>query len=188
MKKAKIMQLILLAMLIALPLGCAKKPVPQPEAGVVTGTTPTQQQPAPAGKDGGVQESRITEEPAIADSSAAPAAQAAQSTPELQRIFFEYNQYTLTPEARQVLAANAEYMKQRQGSFVVEGHSDERGSDEYNLALGERRAQAARDYLISLGVPGDRLSIVSYGEERPLEKGSSEEAWAKNRRAEFLLR
>ncbi len=70
----------------------------------------------------------------------------------------------------------------------IEGHCDERGSDEYNLALGERRAQAAMNYLATLGVPASRMSTISYGEEKPLDPGHNEEAWAKNRRAEFVAK
>jgi peptidoglycan-associated lipoprotein len=195
MKLFNVWRIILLAAVVALPMsGCAKKPAPETatisEAPAVTEAAPSQE--APKGyQDSGVRESMVTEGPKAGEGAgqAAPAAEAAQSLPELQRIFFDYDQYTLTPEARQTLAANSEFMKQRaQAAFVIEGHSDERGSDEYNLALGERRAKAARDYLISLGVAGDRLSTISYGEERPLEQASGEEGWAKNRRAEFVLR
>ena len=69
----------------------------------------------------------------------------------------------------------------------IEGHCDQRGSDEYNLALGERRARAAMEYLVSLGVAPDRLQVISYGEEMPLDSGSSEDAWARNRRDEFKV-
>jgi peptidoglycan-associated lipoprotein len=69
----------------------------------------------------------------------------------------------------------------------IEGHCDERGSDEYNLALGEKRAKAAMSYLVTLGVPAARLSIISYGEEKPLDAGHGEDVWAKNRRAEFVI-
>jgi peptidoglycan-associated lipoprotein len=108
---------------------------------------------------------------------------------ELQRVHFDFDQYTLSSEARQTLADNAAILKARpQVRVLIEGHCDERGSDEYNLALGERRARATRDYLVSLGIAPERLSTISYGEEQPLEKGSSEAAWAKNRRAEFRIR
>ncbi len=193
MNQMKILYAIVLVALIALPMGgCAKKLAPQSATmeetpGMTDGMT--RQGEAGGMQDGAVGESRITEEPVIGENSLTPAAQAAKSTPELQRIFFDYDQYTLTPEARQILADNADFMKQRpQAAVVIEGHSDERGSDEYNLALGERRAQAARDYLLSLGVPSDRLSVVSYGEERPLVQGSGEGTWKQNRRVEFLLR
>ena len=104
----------------------------------------------------------------------------------LQRIFFEFDQYTLSAEARRTLADNAEYLKENpQIKVLIEGHCDERGSDEYNLALGEKRAQAVKNYLVSLGVEPGRLSVISYGEELPLDPGRGEEAWSRNRRAEF---
>ena len=86
------------------------------------------------------------------------------------------------------LQKNGEILKQYPSWVVtVEGHCDERGTAEYNLALGERRAQAARAYLISLGIPAERLKIVSYGKEFPFDPGATEEAWAKNRRAHFVV-
>jgi peptidoglycan-associated lipoprotein len=106
----------------------------------------------------------------------------------LNRIHFDLDQYTLTSGARDTLAANAAFLKANPDLQVrIEGHCDERGSDEYNLALGERRALAAMNYLESLGVAKARLSTISYGEEMPLVPGHDEAAWAKNRRAEFKV-
>ncbi|HKZ22158.1 MAG TPA: peptidoglycan-associated lipoprotein Pal [candidate division Zixibacteria bacterium] len=107
---------------------------------------------------------------------------------ELGKIHFEFDKYRLTDEAKEILAANARVLKNNSKvRITIEGHCDERGTVEYNLALGERRAQAARDYLLELGVPASRISIISYGKERPLEFGQSESAWAKNRRDEFVV-
>ncbi len=104
----------------------------------------------------------------------------------LERIHFDFDQFTLSAEARRILGDNAKFMKANGNlQVVVEGHCDERGSDEYNLALGESRALAAKNYLVSLGIDANRLSVISYGEEKPLTSGSTEEAWAQNRRAEF---
>jgi len=104
----------------------------------------------------------------------------------MENIYFEFDQFTLSAEARETLKNNAEYLKMNDGvQVVIEGHCDERGSDEYNLALGESRALAAKDYLVSLGVSASRLSVISYGEEKPAVMGSNESAWAKNRRDEF---
>lgn len=116
------------------------------------------------------------------DSSAA----AGKSANGLARIHFDFDSYLLKQPARDTLYSNAEYLlKKSQTKVRLEGHCDERGSDEYNLALGENRAKAALNYLITLGVPADQLSIVSYGKERPLDNAHNEEAWAKNRRVEF---
>lgn len=104
----------------------------------------------------------------------------------LNRIHFAFDQFSLSSEARRVLASNADFLRANPGIKVkIEGHCDERGSDEYNLALGERRAQAAKDYLASLGISMNRLMTISYGEEKPLDPSGGEGAWAKNRRAEF---
>jgi peptidoglycan-associated lipoprotein len=106
----------------------------------------------------------------------------------LEDTFFETDRFDLTPESRGVLAKNANWMlKYRSVLILVEGHSDERNTREYNLALGERRANAVRDYLKSLGVSGDRVRTISYGEERPFALGQSEEAWRLNRRAHFVI-
>lgn len=104
----------------------------------------------------------------------------------MERIHFDFDQFTLSAEARRILGENAKLLSAMGDvQVVIEGHCDERGSDEYNLALGESRALAAKNYLISLGISAKRLSVISYGEEKPLVKTSGEEAWAQNRRAEF---
>jgi peptidoglycan-associated lipoprotein len=116
----------------------------------------------------------------------APVMQAEMPMVELVRIQFAFDQASLSPEARETLAANAAGLKTNSALQVnIEGHCDNRGSDEYNLALGERRAMAAKDYLVSLGVAAERLEVISYGEEQPLDAANNEMAWAKNRRAEF---
>lgn len=100
------------------------------------------------------------------------------------RVFFGYDRFDLTPEARQVLERQAAWLRQYPNvRLLVAGNADERGTREYNLALGARRAAAARDYLVSLGVPAARLETVSYGKERPLDARSNEEAWSVNRNA-----
>jgi peptidoglycan-associated lipoprotein len=106
----------------------------------------------------------------------------------LEDVFFETDRYDLTPEARGVLAKNASWLLQYPTVLMlIEGHCDERNTREYNLALGERRASAVRDYLKSLGIAGDRMRTISYGEERPFALGHNEEAWRLNRRAHFVI-
>ncbi|KUJ96205.1 MAG: peptidoglycan-associated lipoprotein [Desulfonauticus sp.] len=105
-----------------------------------------------------------------------------------ERIFFDFDSYELKPEARQVLQKKAEVLKAHPDlMLIIEGHCDERGTEEYNLALGEKRARAAYEFLILLGVEANRMQIVSYGEEYPLDPGHNETAWAKNRRDEFKI-
>jgi peptidoglycan-associated lipoprotein len=102
-------------------------------------------------------------------------------------IYFDFDRSELKPEAREVLNQKAEALRQYPDVRIrIEGHCDERGTVEYNLALGERRAEAARQYLIDLGIDPDRLTTVSYGEERPAVPESNEAAWAQNRRDEFV--
>ena len=106
----------------------------------------------------------------------------------LEDVFFDTDRFDLTPEARGVLAKNSNWLiKYPTVLILVEGHCDERNTREYNLALGERRASAVRDYLASLGVSRDRVRTISYGEEKPFALGHSEEAWRLNRRAHFEL-
>jgi len=107
---------------------------------------------------------------------------------ELNTVYFEFDRSGLTTEARQTLAQNASQLLEHPDKLVrIEGHCDERGTVEYNLALGERRALAVRDYLINFGIAANRLSVLSYGKERPVDNRSTEQAWARNRRAEFVL-
>lgn len=106
----------------------------------------------------------------------------------LQPAFFAYDMWELDSAAQQVLNANSQLLKQYATWVItIEGHADERGTAEYNLALGERRALAARNYLISLGIAADRLRTISYGKEFPFDPLHSEAAWSKNRRAHFVI-
>jgi peptidoglycan-associated lipoprotein len=106
----------------------------------------------------------------------------------LQPVFFEFDSAEMSADGQSILAKNAETMKQY-GTWVVsiEGHCDERGTAEYNLALGERRALSVRQYLVSLGIASDRLRTVSYGKEFPFDPGHGETSWARNRRANFVV-
>ena len=112
---------------------------------------------------------------------------------ELQRrgfspdVYFNYDESSLSDDARTKLARNADLLKTTQLLVTIEGHADERGTNEYNLALGDRRANAVRDYLGSLGVDGGRLRIITYGEERPVCTDSAESCWSQNRRAHMII-
>ncbi len=103
-------------------------------------------------------------------------------------IYFDYDKSNIRPEFQPVLENISKWLAKNAGQqLLVEGHCDERGTDEYNLALGERRALSVRRYLVALGVLADRLHTISYGEEKPAVPGSNEAAWSKNRRAEFKI-
>jgi peptidoglycan-associated lipoprotein len=103
-------------------------------------------------------------------------------------VHFAFDSYTLSPEAKSVLDKKATWMRDNTSVAVqIEGHCDERGTTAYNLALGERRATATKQYLAALGIGGGRMSTISYGEEQPLDPGHGESAWAKNRRAHFVI-
>lgn len=119
---------------------------------------------------------------------ATPGSQADFSQNVGDRVFFEYDSFQLTPEARQTLTRQAAWLKQYGNwRITVEGHADERGTREYNLALGERRASSVRAFLISQGIPANRVATISYGKERPAVAGSTEQAYAQNRRGVTVL-
>ena len=106
----------------------------------------------------------------------------------LRTVYFAFDDFSLNQESKAALAQNAAWLINNSGSeVIIEGHCDERGTEEYNLALGERRANSVKRYLIVLGVQESQLSTISFGEERPANPGDDEDAWAKNRRAEFVL-
>lgn len=111
------------------------------------------------------------------------------STPLLNDVYFDFDKAGLSSASKSTLEGNSSELKRRDDvSIVIEGHCDERGTKSYNLALGEKRAQAAKDYLVSLGISSSRITIVSYGKERPFDTGNSESAWSKNRRAHIVTK
>ncbi len=172
-----IKMLPLLALVALLASGCAK-PVQESEE-----VYDSVEEISAIDRDYGIgsDDSAITEDE-ISDSAYADK----QAKVELKRIHFAFDQFDLNTEARQTLQNNALYMEQNPGvSIILEGHCDERGSDEYNLALGERRARAAAEYMVNLGIDRNRIRTISYGEEKPLDPACNETAWALNRRAEF---
>jgi peptidoglycan-associated lipoprotein len=107
----------------------------------------------------------------------------------LESIYFEFDKYVILPEGRDALKRNADWLQQNPGAkVVVEGNCDERGTNEYNMALGQRRADAAAKYLVDLGVAKDRVGTVSFGEEKPICTEKTEECWSKNRRDDFRVK
>jgi peptidoglycan-associated lipoprotein len=174
----------------ALFAGCAKRPATTAaSAPAPTGTAAT------TGGTGGTTQ--------VAPGGSAPAPAAAQTPatgarpspreftaiPQLKPIYFDFDKYDIRPADAKVLDANAQWLKSNDQQLVlIEGHCDERGTNEYNLALGERRAKSTMNYLVSQGVQASRITIISYGEERPVCTEKNEECWSKNRRAQFLVK
>ncbi len=174
--------MLMLCMVVALGAGCAKKTADSMPAGatkveISDKDTDWQSKPAPAPESRSLTEDEIR----------------AQQREQAQRevgnmIFFAFDSFELTPESRDVLTAKADTLKKYSlFSIIIEGHCDERGTSEYNLALGERRAKAAQQFLNQLGIGDMRMTIVSYGKERPLDPGKGETSWSKNRRDEFKI-
>src|SRR5262249_23761025 len=122
-------------------------------------------------------------------SSERPKIQDFVTTADLPDVYFDFDKYELRPDTTRVLEASAAWLKSHARELLlIEGHCDERGTSEYNLALGERRARATMNYLVSHGVAASRVTIVSYGEDRPQCREHTEACWAKNRRAHFLVK
>ncbi|TAJ91197.1 peptidoglycan-associated lipoprotein Pal [bacterium] len=159
----------------------------------LTGCSPpatTTSQPAvsaPAPQATSQQSSAGRETAASSSLEAARRGQAPAPSP-LKDAYFDFDRYDLRADAREALKTNAGWLKANASARVeIEGHADERGTNEYNLALGAKRAQSAKDYLATLGISKERLSTISYGEELPVCKQHSEECWQKNRRAHFVI-
>jgi peptidoglycan-associated lipoprotein len=172
--------------------GCAKKELVKGEGEIPSATSTKPAEPGTAAQEPGkatvkndkVQEQTINEAPAAVKGEPVPAEQQAQ----MEKIYFDFDSFILSAPSRSTLAKNAEYLQKSKSLKVrIEGNCDERGSDDYNLALGEKRAKAAMNYLVTMGVSADRISIISYGKEKPADPGHDEAAWAKNRRDEFIL-
>ncbi len=192
---------------ISFTTGCAKKAAikdgavvsSQAQAVVPSSTVPVTVKPAAPSTDDAAARQRALREKELREKSAREAAEkaareaaekAAAILKELQigDVRFDFDKYNLKPEAQEALKKAAPaYLKYTKYNLIVEGHCDERGTVEYNLALGEKRANEAAKFLTDLGVAKDRIKTISYGKEMPLDKGNNEDAWAKNRRAHFLV-
>lgn len=176
--KRLLLSVTMLCVLAAFGAGCAKKTTDSMPAAtkveISDKDTDWKSQPAP---------SRSLSDDEMRAQQRAEAQQAVANM-----IFFAFDSFELTQESRDVLSAKADALKKYSlFNIVIEGHCDERGTSEYNLALGERRAKAAQQFLNQLGIADTRITIVSYGKERPLEPGHAEGAWSKNRRDEFKI-
>jgi len=171
-------------------MGCPKRPevVGAGPAAVGPAAAVAPAKPAPAAPRTG--ETPVTRPAAPSErpvQPAAPAAPAVAASP-LKDIFFDYDKSAIRDDQKAVISENAAWLKANQSAKVtLEGHCDERGTAEYNLGLGERRAKAVKDYLIAAGIPADRISTISYGKERPFVLGHDESAWKWNRRGHFVI-
>jgi peptidoglycan-associated lipoprotein len=177
--------------------GCAKRPATTqaaapPPTGAAT-STPGGSAPTAAAQPGTSGGGPVTAAPPTTAAPTTPAARPSprefMAIPELKDINFDFDKYDIRPSDAKILDSNASWLKSNPNHLVlIEGHCDERGTNEYNLALGERRAKSTMNYLVSQGVQASRITIISYGEERPSCTEKTEECWAKNRRAHFLVK
>jgi peptidoglycan-associated lipoprotein len=189
-----VVSLLVLAVILA---GCAKRPATTqasaPAPGGSSSGTAGGAQTGPAGAtqpgSGGTSTATPSTPAAPGGPGSRPVPREFAAIPDLRDINFDFDKYDIRPNDARVLDANAAWLKRNENQLVlIEGHCDERGTNEYNLALGERRAKAAMNYLVSQGVQANRITIISYGEERPLCSEHTESCWAKNRRAHFLVK
>jgi peptidoglycan-associated lipoprotein len=188
---AMVSSLLLMGLIIS---GCAKRPA------TTASTAAPAPAPAPAPRPAAPQPAPSTAAPSTAAPAPAPAPLAGPAAPRpspkefaavdaLKDVNFEFDKYDIRPEDAKTLDANASWLKSNAENLVlIEGHCDERGTNEYNLALGERRAKATMNYLVSQGIQANRITIISYGEERPVCNEKTDSCWAKNRRAHFLVK
>lgn len=195
MRNRLVLVLATVTLALTVMAGCAHKPelVPQEHAVPQIAPSATEQITKKDTLPPVVQQ-EVTESSPVVSSSAVseelnPVISSAIPATNLGTVYFEYDKSDIREDSQIVLTNNAAVISgdKKRSKVQIAGHCDERGSAEYNLALGERRAKAVMQYLITLGVPADLLSVVSYGKEKPAVEGSNEEAWAKNRRAEFML-
>ena len=187
---------VLIAMLLT--AACAKRPAmtqaaaPAPTGAAVTAPAPAPATPpvapAPLAPPAPAPPPVVAAPPAPAPPPR-PAPAEFKSIPELRDVFFDFDRATIRPEAARTLDTNIGWLKSNPTALIlIEGHCDERGTNAYNLALGERRARAAQEYLVEHGVAAARITIISYGEERPACNARTEACWAQNRRAHFLTK
>ncbi|HWO42706.1 MAG TPA: peptidoglycan-associated lipoprotein Pal [Candidatus Eisenbacteria bacterium] len=169
-------------------VACAPATAPKPEESTKAGASgPKSGQGAGEGARGGARESDATASGSLDQLREGKPPVTPASSP-LKDVFFDFDRYDLRPDARDILKANADWLKKNPSARVeIEGHCDDRGTNEYNLALGAKRSQAVKEYLVTLGIATDRLSTISYGEEIPVCKEPTEECRAKNRRARFVV-
>lgn len=189
-RRAVLMGVLLLS--VGLLAGCPKRPeVSQagPAAiGPQAGVPPAPPGATPAPRAGDVPVTRPAPPAEIPVPPAAPAAPITPTAELLRDIFFDYDRSNIRDDQKAALNENVAWLKANPASkMTIEGHADERGTNEYNLALGERRAKATQDYLVAAGLAAARITIISYGEERPFVLGHDESAWRWNRRAHFVL-
>ena len=174
-----------LGAIILIAAGCASSATNKPEPGPASSAASKPAPPSP----GQGQRSATGETTTGQSTSLEELQKGKPSTPgPLKEVFFSFDRYDLEGEARETLKVNADWLKRNSTTRIeIEGHSDERGTNEYNLALGAKRAQAARDYLVTLGIATERLSTISYGEEIPVCKEPNESCWRQNRRSRFVV-
>jgi peptidoglycan-associated lipoprotein len=182
----KVLVLVLVLVFGYMLFGCVQRKVVQPQPSETPAETRAKGE---GGQEQKVPEEKITEQQiAEIETREGETPKYAEEKSIFSDIHFEYDKYDIRPDAKPTLQSVADWLlKDKSADLLIEGHCDDRGTNEYNLALGDRRAKAARDYLVALGIPSGRINIISYGEEKPLCTAKTEECWEKNRRDHFVF-
>jgi peptidoglycan-associated lipoprotein len=183
MKQVRLFSVLVLVALSLMFSGCPKKTetsaIPEGRNQEMSSAS---QPAAPETDNRGQREKAVTEEQGVAPGLAG------NSSPGLQSIYFDYDKTFIRTDARSMMASNAAWLKSHPKAKIrIEGDCDERGTSEYNQALGQRRATAAKKYLVDLGIAGSRITLISYGKEKPVCRESTDACWQKNRRDDFLV-
>jgi peptidoglycan-associated lipoprotein len=185
-------QVTLISLLLAglMITGCAKRPATTAaSAAAPAPTSSAAPAPSPSAPSSGAAAAAPAAAAAAPAQAPRPAPKEFMAVAALKEVYFDFDKYDIRAEDAKTLDANAAWLKSNGDNLVlIEGHCDERGTNEYNLALGERRAKATMNYLVSQGIQANRITIISYGEERPVCTEKTEACWAKNRRAAFLVK
>jgi peptidoglycan-associated lipoprotein len=189
MKKSVVLLLAGISMSALLTAGCANKEAVKKEEAVVPPVSVEKAVPVAPVEQAQPVEQTAPVQDAVASAVSPQDAMSPVAENRLETVYFDFDKSDLRQDTRDVLSKNAEVILKTlaRAKIQIEGHTDERGSAEYNLALGERRAKSAQQYLTTLGVKAENTSVISYGEEKPAVAGNDEGAWAKNRRAEFVV-
>ena len=182
-----ILALALMALVVVSFAACTKSKISSEPSTTTSAEEEARRRAEEEARQKALEEENLREE-GLSEQEARERMETERSRFENEDIYFEFDSIRLSPEAQEILTQKAAWLRKNpQARITIEGHCDDRGTNEYNLALGEGRANSAREYLVDLGIKESRITTISYGEERPIDTGQNEEAWARNRRAQFVI-
>jgi peptidoglycan-associated lipoprotein len=186
-KQWTVLALALMALVVFSLAACTKSKISSQPSTTTSAEEEARKRAEEEAKQKALREESLQEE-GLSEQQAEERMESERSMFENEDVYFEFDSIRLSPEAQEILTKKAAWLRKNpRATVTIEGHCDDRGTNEYNLALGEGRAQSARAFLVDLGIKDSRLTTISYGEERPIATGQNEEDWAKNRRVHFVI-